>query len=298
MAENNYTTWQQIRRFIDPAFINTTFSNSEKITPKLLGNDLLHKLVGGAAIAVLLEGGRRTLNTGDKKEERKRKKAIKDYISTKYISIPSETETDVIKEINKEKTAQDNDEGNGVWGAVETMDEAGEWLWLSLTNPEAAPAWYLPVSIATMMAGFYGGQKWIGGRANKKRVKELEEDTEKINKDIGRLVQQEYHRTREKTAQEETAQSFWSDPLGRMKKLFTTLVLIGSGTGLILGWMKGRQENAANIMNKQLTKVIRENQSVTDAPQVLVPKSLTQSGIKPEKSTKSQESVPVEDLYV
>lgn len=296
MAETNYNTWQQIRRFIDPAFINTMFRDPKKVTPGLLGDDLLRKLIGGAAVATLLEGGRRALNTMDKKEENKRKKAIKDYISTKYISIPSETETDVTREINKEKTAQVNDAGSGAWEAVKQVDDAGKWLWQSLTNPKAAPDWYLPVSIATMMAGFYGGQKWIGGRADKKRTKELEEDTEDINKDIGRLIQQEYHRTREKTAQDNMP--MFDNPLGRVKKLFITLALLASGTGLTLGWRKGRQENAANIMNKELTKVIRDNQSVTDAPQVLVPKSLTQSGIKPEKSTRSQESVPVEDLYV
>lgn len=269
--------------YLNPTYLDVKAWDMPKdweVPSSTLSKDLLRKFIGGVALAAVLEGGRRAAGHTPSDRDKKTNEAVRDYISTKYISIPSESEPDVDRELRK-KANEDV-----LWGA----GQAGKGL-LSIGKSIAGhktPTWYLPASIAALMAGLIGGQRFIGGRLDEKEKQRISEKTKDINKDIGKLVQDEYQRTRgEKEAMFEAGST-----------ALNTLMLIGFLTGTGAGYLKGRSDNPSLIMHKKLADAIAQNQSVYDAPKILVPNSLRGEGLKSKENQPSQEQVRLEEMYV
>ena len=283
-----------IGRLFDPTHIYGRYSSKGLIPPSKLelGQDAIIKMAGGLILGLAV-GDAMGWYTSAKKRglPKKDRKQIENYLRTKYVSIPTESEPSVHEELLKKHKEGSDGEGSG--------STIGSFFLGS------APAWYLPVAVGAMLAGGTLGYNRSLKAHNKRNVASEKKKQEDINRQIGRLVEEEYRRTRgqDKTSNDDASMtdriiSGVTSLTGGYGKLLSLLFVTGVLSGGAVGWKKGRSENPNVILHKQLNKALKRHQEVQDSPRIIVPRSLSGYKDTAAKRPPSQQGVELPEIGI
>jgi hypothetical protein len=278
-----------ISRLYNPYYLAQRYANAKKgvsVSAKDIITDVAWKTAGGLTLAPLLY----FLTAEDKRilPRKNNPKEIKEYITSKYVSIPSESEPDVYQEIMKEhKESQDNEERPSAFD-----------VFLPKTH---GMGFAIPVSAAALVSALFVGSSIMDKMRSRQQVGNEKEKQQDINKEIGRIVESRYRKTRglEKDAAwkwVEDMKGALSNTKDRGLNALYGIATVGLLIGLAGGWAKGRSLNESVILDKGVQKALASNKVVADTPKIIVPNTYEQYMESSAQRSPQQRRVPVQDI--
>lgn len=215
---------------------------------------------GSAALVLSIISGRSAASSD--KLNKAQREAIETSLGNQFVEIPSKGAPIAVqieqakKELAEQRSKKDKTE------EILLHKE-------STVNPNV-PWYHLPVIAAAISVAAAGGTSIGSKLSTSAREEKLEEDINKLNKEIGVIIEDEIRRVKGIDKVSNGLRYITETPF----KLLGALSLAALGGGLLYGYARGKKFNPHLMLNKELSTALMAQGKMKSPGQIVLPKEL------------------------